>query len=49
MKAFEFDGSLIANYAHFSQSFSTLRATDLKSQVGPNRQSRRSSHVADTP
>ncbi len=33
MKAFEFDSSLIENYAHFSQSFSALRATDLKSQV----------------
>ena len=30
MKAFDFDRHLIGNYAHFSRSFSTIRAADLR-------------------
>lgn len=33
MKAFEFDHQLITAYEHFSRSFSTIRASDLKSEI----------------
>lgn len=33
MKAFEFDHRLIDSYARFSRSFSTIRATDLNSEI----------------
>ncbi|RWE12784.1 MAG: DEAD/DEAH box helicase [Mesorhizobium sp.] len=33
MKAFDFDHHLIENYAHFSRSFSTIRAADLRDAI----------------
>lgn len=33
MKAFDFDHHLIENYAHFSRSFSTFRASDLRDAI----------------
>ncbi|MFU0505623.1 DEAD/DEAH box helicase [Pseudaminobacter sp. NGMCC 1.201702] len=33
MKAFDFDHYLIENYAHFSRSFSTIRAADLRDAI----------------
>lgn len=33
MKAFQFDHSVIDNYARFSRSFTTIRSDDLKSEI----------------